>query len=99
MFDYQDGRPHVVSYLGLIEFYPLLALAVIGVVDRRRRRLVVLPFLGLIGTAVIAVLTTFANGRYRVESDLAMVVLAAGGIEAVIMWRARQSATVERSSM
>lgn len=99
MFDYQDGRPHVVSYLGLIEFYPLLALAVIGVVDRRRRRLVVLPFLGLIGTAVFAVLTTFANGRYRVESDLAMVVLAAGGIEAVIMWRARQSATVERSSM
>lgn len=85
-FDYQDARPHIVSYLGLIEFYPLMALAVIGVVDRRRRRLVILPLLGLLVTAVVAVATTFANGRYRVEADVAMVILAAAGIEALGRW-------------
>lgn len=83
-FDYQDARPHVVSWMGLLVFYPLMALSIIGAVARRRKKQPIAPFIGLIITATIAVMITFANGRYRVEGDLAMAILGACGIDALL---------------
>jgi hypothetical protein len=80
MFDYQDARPHVVSWLGLGVYYLSLPLAVLGAVARRRRVATNAPFIGFIVTATIAVMVTFANGRYRVEGDLALAILAAFGV-------------------
>ncbi|MEI6701263.1 MAG: glycosyltransferase family 39 protein, partial [Actinomycetota bacterium] len=87
-FDYQDARPHVVSWMGLILFYPLVLLSIVGAVARRRKLLPIAPFIGLIITATIAVVITFANGRYRVEGDLALAILGACGIDALLDRRA-----------
>ncbi len=89
LFDYQDARPHWVSYLALAEYYEILALSVVGVVGLVRRKLLVWPYLGLIAGATFAVASTFSNGRYRVEGDLAMALLAGYGIEWLVQ-RARR---------
>ncbi len=92
MFDYQSARPHVVSWLGLGVYYLSLPLAIVGGLARRRRGLTNAPFIGLIVTASLAVMTTFANGRYRVEGDLAISILAAFGIlELMSRWRRRRT--------
>ncbi len=94
-FDYQDARPHVVSWMGLFLFYPLVLLSIVGGVARRRKKLPIAPFIGLMVTATIAVLITFANGRYRVEGDLALVILGACGIEALLDRRAAKRNRLE----
>jgi 4-amino-4-deoxy-L-arabinose transferase-like glycosyltransferase len=91
MFDYQDARPHAVSWLGLGVYYLSLPLAIYGAFIRRRRGLTNAPFIGFFVTASIAVMMTFANGRYRVEGDLAISILAAFGIvELARGWRLRR---------
>jgi hypothetical protein len=91
MFDYQDARPHAVSWLGLGVYYLSLPLAIYGAFIRRRRGLTNAPFIGFFVTASIAVMMTFANGRYRVEGDLAISILAAFGVvELARRWRLRR---------
>ncbi len=84
MFDYQSARPHVVSWLGLGMFYLSVPIAILGGIVRRRRGLTNAPLLGLIVTASLAVMLTFANGRYRVEGDLALSILTAFGVVELI---------------
>jgi 4-amino-4-deoxy-L-arabinose transferase-like glycosyltransferase len=91
MFDYQDARPHAVSWLGLGVYYASVPLAIFGGILRRRRGLTNAPFIGFFVTASIAVMMTFANGRYRVEGDLAISILAAFGVvELATRWRLRR---------
>jgi len=81
LFDYQDARPHWASWIALAEFYPLAILAIVGGFAQRRRRRPLAPFVGLLLAPTLAVAMTFANGRYRVEGDLAMALLAAIGVD------------------
>jgi 4-amino-4-deoxy-L-arabinose transferase-like glycosyltransferase len=91
MFDYQSARPHTVSWLGLGAYYASVPLAIFGGILRRRRGLTNAPFIGFFVTASIAVMMTFANGRYRVEGDLAISILAAFGVvELARRWRLRR---------
>jgi len=77
------GRPRLLSTLGWLESYVLLAFAGLGAYLRRRDVRVLLIPLALIVTGRAAVAITFASQRYLVEAQLGVVILAACGISGV----------------
>ena len=77
------GRPRLLSTLGWLESYVLLAFAGLGAYLRRRDVRVLLIPLALIVTGSAAVAITFASQRYLVEAQLGVVILAACGISGV----------------
>jgi 4-amino-4-deoxy-L-arabinose transferase-like glycosyltransferase len=72
-----EGRNFRLSVLGLVQFYVSVPLAVVGAAWLRRRGQPLLPLLAvpLVGT-VLAALTLGAT-RYRVPTDVVLVLLAA----------------------
>jgi 4-amino-4-deoxy-L-arabinose transferase-like glycosyltransferase len=85
-----EGRPQWVTGLGLAFFYPLIVLAIGGVVILWRRRAEVWP---LVVPAVIVTASTFASygqTRLRVEAEPSLTVLAAVALVAgYTRWRGR----------
>jgi 4-amino-4-deoxy-L-arabinose transferase-like glycosyltransferase len=85
-----EGRQHTWSRVGLWVYYVLLALGAWGAVQLRRRgrTLIVLgaPFVLVTLTAALA----YGLSRFRIPADIALVVLAAVGIDA-LAGRARGS--------
>ncbi len=76
-----ESRRKWVDVIGLIMYFPLLVLAVIGLVRMPTRRwLLLAPIL----TALIATITGWGNARFRIGADVAIVVLAALALSA---WR------------
>jgi hypothetical protein len=72
-----EGRNFRLSVLGLVQFYVTVPLAVVGAAWLRRRGQPLLPLVAvpLVGT-VLAALTLGAT-RYRVPTDVVLVLLAA----------------------
>ena len=83
-------------------FYPVAALAIVGAVVLRRRRILVFPLVALPAIVLISVTLTFATNRYRAIAEGALVVLAAVAIDAGIRWlhtrRGRTTAASPRPS-
>jgi 4-amino-4-deoxy-L-arabinose transferase-like glycosyltransferase len=78
-----EGRPRWVSGLGLAFYYPLLALAIGGVVVLRRRHVRVWPLLVPAVVITLPALLTAGVSRYRVPAEVSIVVLAAVALVAV----------------
>jgi 4-amino-4-deoxy-L-arabinose transferase-like glycosyltransferase len=72
-----------------VGFYVAFALAVVGVVVLRRRRIAVFPLLAIPGIVLISVAMTFGQARYRAPAEVALVLLAAVAIDAAIERRER----------
>jgi 4-amino-4-deoxy-L-arabinose transferase-like glycosyltransferase len=72
-----EGRPHWVTWLGLVCYYPLLALAVAGAWLRRRRRQPLWPLLVPPAIVTVSMLVSYGQVRYRVVAEPVLVVLAA----------------------
>jgi 4-amino-4-deoxy-L-arabinose transferase-like glycosyltransferase len=72
-----EGREFRLSVLGLVQFYASVPLAVVGAAWMRRRGQPLLPLLAvpLVGTLVAAL--TLGATRYRVPTDVVLVLLAA----------------------
>jgi 4-amino-4-deoxy-L-arabinose transferase-like glycosyltransferase len=72
-----EGREFRLSVLGLVQFYASVPLAVAGAAWMRRRGQPLLPLLAvpLVGTLVAAL--TLGATRYRVPTDVVLVLLAA----------------------
>jgi 4-amino-4-deoxy-L-arabinose transferase-like glycosyltransferase len=79
-----NGRPYPAALIGLIIFYATVVLGVLGAIVLRRRRITLVPFLGLLGGVVITSMVTFGETRYRVPLDVALVVLSAVGLDGVL---------------
>lgn len=89
-----EGRGKAASWAGLFMFYALWPFGVMGFVTMRRRRIPVLPLVALGIITTIAAMMTFGVTRYRAPFEVALVVLAAFGIDAALRWiAARRSAT------
>lgn len=78
-----EGRPRWVTATGMVFYYPLLALAVGGVVVLRRRRVRQWPL--LMPAVVVTAGTIFSYGqtRFRVPAEPSIVVLAAVALVAL----------------
>jgi len=79
-----EGRGLWPTRIGYIQYYPLLALAVVGLLWLRRRRALVLPFVAVAVMVTITAATTFGITRYRAPVDGLLPVLAAGGALVVV---------------
>lgn len=84
-YDVGEGRPVPASFAGLYAYYLLMAAGVVGVVSLRRRRLRVWPLLAVAGLVTVVAATGYGLVRFRAEFEVALVVLAAAGVDAV--WR------------
>lgn len=77
-----EGRARWASWVGMVQWYVLVPIAIAGAVVLRRRRFPVWP---LVSTGVIVLVTVVAFYgivRFRLPADVAVVVLAAVAIDA-----------------
>ena len=97
---YLEGRGLWQSRLATAQYFPLLALAIGGLVILRRRRVLILPFLALAATVTVTAATTFGITRYRAPVDAMLPVLAAGSVVWIARWaRARRHLGLRRQSV
>ncbi len=95
---HSEGRGRLPSLLGLLMFWALLVPASFGLLELRRRRLPITPFLALMVASTIAVALTIGITRYRIPIDLAQVLLGGVGLDAA--WRRwRPGPVVEQASI
>ena len=82
-----EGREFRLSVFGLVQFYVTVPLAVVGATWLRRRSQPLLPLLAvpLMGTVVAAL--TLGATRYRVPTDVVLVLLSAVAIARFRDWR------------
>jgi 4-amino-4-deoxy-L-arabinose transferase-like glycosyltransferase len=86
-----EGRGQRPSQLGLVAYWILVPTAVFGAVTLHRRRTSLLPELSTVLVVSTAAALTFGLTRYRVPAEVALVAVAAVGVdEAWRRWRARR---------
>jgi 4-amino-4-deoxy-L-arabinose transferase-like glycosyltransferase len=82
--DSLEGRPRWASYLGDVMFYVLVALAIVGAVMARRRRVPIWPLVVPIVVVTLVTLVIAGVVRYRAAAEPSIVVLAALGVTALL---------------
>lgn len=84
-FNWQlEGRGERTSQLALLSYYALLPAAIGGLVVVRRRGLPISPLLGPAIMITVTAAWTFGTTRYRIPADVALVVAAGVGIDALL---------------
>ena len=90
-----EGRNHDASTLGLMMFYSLASLSVVGVVSMRRRRIPLLPLGVQFLSVTVTSAYTYGSVRFRAPAEPALCVLGAVGLVPVVAlarrWLARGS--------
>ena len=79
-----ETRPRHWAEVGLGTYYLLVVLSIPGIVSLRRRRVPVYPLLAVGLDVVISVAITFGQTRYRIAFEVALVLMAAVGIDASV---------------
>lgn len=82
-----ERRGQVPVRTGLAMYYLLLVLAVVGLVDLHRRKVTIIPFVGIAAMVTFTAAASFGVTRYRTPVDLILCILAAVAIDA--WWRRR----------
>jgi 4-amino-4-deoxy-L-arabinose transferase-like glycosyltransferase len=82
--DTGEGRPRWASYLGVGVLYVVVALAVVGGVATRRRKVPIWPLVVPIVVVTAVTLVIAGVPRYRAAAEPSLVVLAALGIAALL---------------
>ena len=85
------GRPRVASWLAYGVSLLLVPVGAYGYVVLRRRRAFVAPLVVMIGLTLLVALALHGDVRYRVPADVALVVFAAGGVDAFSSRRSPRS--------
>jgi 4-amino-4-deoxy-L-arabinose transferase-like glycosyltransferase len=86
-YEFLEGRSRWASRAGLVMYYPVLLLAIAGVVVLRRRRFPVWPLLSFIVAVTIVGTTVYGITRFRFAAEPALIVLAAVAIDELIARR------------
>ena len=81
------GAPDRVQHIELGVYFPLLLLAVLGLVILRRLRRLAWPLLMPVGMTTLIAALAWGSGRFRSSGDVAITVLAAVAITG--LWRSR----------
>lgn len=82
------------SLSGLVFFWALVPLALVGMVALRRHRIPIAPLVALFLVPTFAVAATMGVTRYRVPIDVGLVLAAAVGVE--VLWRGRSPTSTPR---
>ncbi len=97
--DYEvENRGRVASWLALGCYYLLLPFAAVGLWSLRRRRVPIIPVVGVILTVTLAAALTFGVTRYRATAEGVLVVAAALGADAAIRRAASRAAVAPSRS-
>jgi len=81
-----EGRPRWITGLGLGFYYPMLALAIGGVVVLIRRRASVWPLVVPAVVVTAGTLLAYGQTRFRVPAEPSIVILAAIALVAAFDW-------------
>ncbi len=88
-----EGRNRDASTMGLMMFYGLAGLSVVGAVSMRRRRIPLLPLGVQFLTVTITSAYTYGSVRFRAPAEISLCVLGAVGLVPVVAlarrWLAR----------
>jgi 4-amino-4-deoxy-L-arabinose transferase-like glycosyltransferase len=84
-----EGRRRWVQTAGLVAYYPLAALAVIGCLAIRRRRLELAVMLAPAAVATVATALTYGGLRFRHAAEISLVVLAGLGVDRLLRRRSQ----------
>lgn len=79
-----EGRPTWVSDAGLVMYWPLVALGVLGIAWLHRRRRSLLPLLAPFAVVSVNAVVFFGFVRHRIGAEVPLVVLGAAGLCAVL---------------
>lgn len=90
-----EGRERWASFAGYGAWWLMLVPATIGAVALRRRRVPVWPLLSTIVIVTITLSAFYGIVRFRLPADVAVVVLAAAGIDHLLRRRTSRTATGE----
>jgi hypothetical protein len=82
-----DGYELTVSQIHLFSYYALAVGAVAGAVILRRRRVPVFPLVSVVVAVTIGVIFTYGSTRFRAPGEVAIVALAAVGLDALLSLR------------
>lgn len=87
---------HAEDWLMLVAFYVAVVGAVVGGVVLRRRRITLVPFMGTFVAIAITVAASYGLVRLRVPADVALIAMAAVGLDAALarVGRERGSASM-----
>jgi len=77
-----ETRPYHWALLGLLMYYTMLPLSVVGVVLMRRRSVPVYPLVAVGLTVVVAVVISFGQTRFRSTFEVSLVLWSAVALEA-----------------
>ena len=86
-----NKRPLLPAAIGLGAYYVLVIAAVYGAIMLRRRRLPLVPFVGIFVELVATAMVTFGQTRYRAPFEVVVVVLAAVAVDALMRRRSGPS--------
>jgi hypothetical protein len=81
--------PRVIK-AGFFSYWALLPAAVLGGLALRRRGVVLLPLLAVMASVSIGAAITYGSTRFRASAEVAIVLLAAVGLDALLRRRTRQ---------
>lgn len=81
--DYYEGRNYQAAWIALIQFWVLVPLGMYGTVILRRARVPIIPFVALGAIVSLAAVLAFGATRYRAPFEVAIVLCAAAGIDAI----------------
>jgi 4-amino-4-deoxy-L-arabinose transferase-like glycosyltransferase len=79
-----NGRPLILAEIGLGMYYVMLVTGLLGAVILKRRRLPLVPFVGILIELVLTAMLTYGQTRYRAPFEVVLVVLSAVTIDAIL---------------
>lgn len=79
-----DGREREVAVAGLVGYYLLAVLSIVGAVALHRRGRPVYPLLGPIAVVLVSVALAYANARFRAPAEISLAVLSAVALDAAL---------------
>jgi 4-amino-4-deoxy-L-arabinose transferase-like glycosyltransferase len=82
--DSAESRPRHWALAGLWMYYGLAALALVGAVTLRRRRVPLFPLFAVAIADIISMVLAFGNTRYRMPIEVCVVLLAGAAIDRLL---------------